>query len=158
MIPHLVNLNILASLANYSRMGDVATIAICAVVFILLGSSYVVREKSFRIFGAIIGFIVLAAIANVGFNAVISRNNIVVGNPWTIGVLYLLRVFYHTFLFCIFFNYALYAIVVSKMEKKRARRTAIAGTVLFAIFVGVDVALTITGVGFHINSDTGEAT
>ena len=159
MIPHFANLNIMANLADYSRMGDVATIAVCIVVFILLGSSYVVRERSFRIFAAIIGFIVLAAIANVGFNELIKpERNLVIGNPWVIGILYLLRVLYHTFLFCIFFNYALYAIVVSKMEKKRARRTAIAGTVLFAIFVGVDVALTINGVGFQINPETGEAT
>ena len=157
MIPYLANTNVLAALPNYSRMGDVAVIAVCCVIFILIGASYIVREKSFRIFASIVGFIVLAAIANIGLRELLLRGDLVIGNRVVIGLLYMLRVVYHTFLFCIFFCFALYAIVVSKMEKRTAKISAIAGTVLFVIFVAVDVTLTIAGVGFYINVETGVA-
>ena len=155
MIPYLANFSIPAAVTTYSRMGDVAVIAVCCVIFILLGASYVIRDRSFRIFSAIIGFIILAAIINVGFNELLNRNDLVKNNSMVIGLLYLMRVLYHTFLFCIFFNFALYATVVSNMEKKRARTIAIIGTILFAVFVAIDVVLTITGVGFYINKETG---
>ena len=157
MIPIFSELNISASLSNYSRMGDVGVIAICCVIFILLGTSYVVRSKSYRVFSAIIGFILLAAIANIGFHELLARNDIVKNNPYVIGLLYLLRVLYHTLLFNIFFQFALYATIVSNMAHKRARLIAIIGTILFLGCVAVDVILTFTGVGFKIVKETGEA-
>ena len=141
---------------NYSRMGDVSVIAICCIIFILLGTSYVIRNKSFRIFNSIIGFILIAAIINIGFNEIL-QGGYAKDNRYVTGVLYLMRVLYHTILFCVFFCFALYATVVSNMEHKRARIIAITGTILFAIFVAVDIALTLTGYGFKIDVDTGQA-
>ena len=141
---------------NYSRMGDVSVIAICCIIFILLGTSYVIRNKSFRIFNSIIGFILIAAIINIGFNEIL-QGGYAKDNRYVTGVLYLMRVLYHTILFCVFFCFALYATVVSNMEHKRARIIAITGTLLFVIFVAVDIALTLTGYGFKIDVDTGQA-
>ena len=151
----LTSLNLQASLSNYSRMGDVGVIALCTVVFILLGTSYVVRTKSYRIFCAIIGLIVLAAVINVGFNEILFLK--IENNPYIAGLLYTLRVFYHTMLFNVFFAYALYATIITNMEHKKARITALAGTGLFVGFVAADIAMTFSGVGFHIDIPTGVA-
>lgn len=141
---------------NYSRMGDVSVIAVCCVIFILLGTSYVIRNKSFRIFNAIIGFILISAIINIGFNEMLQAG-LAENNRYVTGILYLMRVSYHTLLFCVFFCFTLYATIVSKMEHKRARIIAITGTLLFAVVVAVDVALTVSGYGFKIDVATGKA-
>ena len=138
-------------------MGDVSTIAICIVVFILLGASYIIRDKSYRIFSSIIGLLILASIVNIGFYELLSRTDIVIGNAYVTGVLYILRVIYHFFLFDIFFCFVLYATVVSKMEKRQARIIAISATTLFLIIIGIDIVLTFTKNGFTIDKETGEA-
>ena len=156
MLPYLSSLNILAKIENYSRMGDVSVIAICCVIFILISTSYIVRNRNYRIFAAMVGFIFLAAFVNIGFNEML-KQDYVKDNQVIIGILYFLRVLYHIFLFYIFFCFALYTIVVSKMERQKARVYAIIGTFIFVIFVVVDIALTIGGKGFYIAPDTGEA-
>ena len=53
---------------NYNRMGDVATIAICCVIFILLATSYISRTRSFWIFCVLVGVLLAAAILNIGYH------------------------------------------------------------------------------------------
>lgn len=153
MFPVLVN-NVMG---EYARFGDVGVIILCIVVFILLGTSYVVRTKSYRIFSSIVGLVMLAAVFNIGLNAFLSRPELLKDNPYTIGLVYLLRVIYHIILFDLFFTFSLYAIVVSNMEKKRARVISIISMSIFLIFVTVDVILTVTGVGFVVDVASGEA-
>ena len=157
MIPYLAQSNLQAGLSDYSRMGDVAVIAICCVIFILLSTSYIVRSKSYHIFSTIVGFVFLAAVTNIGFNELLARNDLVVNNSYVIGLLYLLRVFYHFLLFNTFFQFVLYAIVVSNIEKKTGRLIAWVATGVFLIIVGVDVAMTFSGHGFKISKETGIA-
>ena len=156
MVPQFSSVNLLSNISSYSRMGDVATIAICCVVFILLSTSYIIHDKSFRIFASIVGLVVVAATINVGFNMVLVHKDLIANNPMLIGVLYLLRVLYHVMLFAILFWFALYATTVSKMEHKKAKISAYFGTILFLIFVAADVVLTILGHGFIIDKATGE--
>ena len=144
-------------LSSYSRMGDVAVIAICCVIFILLSTSYIVRSKSYRVFSAIIGWIVLAAIVNIGFNELLNRSDLVINNSYVIGTLYLLRVIYHILLFNIFFGFLLYAIVVSNIDQKRGRIIAWIGTLAFIVVAAIDITMTISGHGFSINKETGAA-
>ena len=138
---------------TYSRMGDLASLAILAVVFILLAVSYVVRDKSYRIFASIVGLAFLAAIISIAFNELLLHPELLSKNGYLRGIAYLLRVIYHTFLFMMLFSFALYATIVSKMKKKRARTIAIIGTVLFALCVAVDVILTFQNIGFIIKPD-----
>ena len=148
--------NLEANISHYSRMGDVGVIAICAVVFILLGTSYVLRDKSYRIFCAIIGLVTIAAVINIGFNEILALG--ITDNPYLAGLLYMMRVIYHTMLFDVFFTYALYVTVITNMEHKRARTIAIIATFLFVGFAIADVGLTFSGVGFNIDTTTGVAT
>ena len=88
-----MNLLLDSSLGNYSRMGDVAVIALCIVVSVLLLTSYVVRNKSFRVFSAIVGFLFISAIVNIGYNEILMRPELMDGNPYMRGLVYSLRVF-----------------------------------------------------------------
>ncbi|MBO7573235.1 MAG: EAL domain-containing protein [Bacilli bacterium] len=136
-------------------MGDVGVIALCAVVFILIGTSYVVRNKSYRIFCSIIGLILISAIINIGFNEILVLH--IENNHYIAGLLYLLRVLYHMMLFNVFFSYALYIVVITNMEHRRARTIAIIATILFIGFASADIGLTISGIGFNIDIPTGIA-
>ena len=142
-----------AGISEYSRMGDVAVIAVCVVIFILLGTSYVIRDKGFRIFSSIIGLVILAAIVSIGYNEVLSHTDWMKENAYLRGLVYILRIFYHALLFDVFFTFGLYATVVSNMEKKKARIIAFLGMGLFLGFVAVDVVLTLTGYGYKIGEE-----
>ena len=153
-----MNIPLLAEsvLANYSRMGDVAVVAICIIIFIILATSYVVRSQSFRIFASIIGIVFFAAIVNIGAGSILARPELLKDNPNIIGLVYILRTFYHFLLFDVFFFFTLYATIVSDMPKKTARVIAIVATALFAVVIAVDVIFTFTGIGFKIDKSTGE--
>ena len=51
------------SFDNYTPAGDVAVVAICLVMVILLLTSYVSRTRSFRIFANILVSLVIAALS-----------------------------------------------------------------------------------------------
>ena len=156
MMPFLANASTIANeIAKYNRMGDVGVVALCIMVFILLSTSYVVRNKSYRVFNAIVGFIFVAAIINVGFGEVYNLH--ITNNPYITGLLYSLRLFYQILLFNVFFAYALYTTIVTNMPHKKARIVALVGTGLFLGLVIADICLTFSGVGFTIHNDSGYA-
>ena len=132
----------------YSRMGDVAVIALCCVVFILLMFSYVNRTKSFYIFAGIVIILVLAAIDNIGYHELLSHYNEKIKY-----LIYAMRILFHSLLFIVFFLFALYATVVTDMKKKQARVIAILSLSLFILLVGVDILFSILGFGFRIDND-----
>ena len=136
---------------NYSRMGDVGVIALCCTVFVLLTFSYINRTKSYRIFNAIVGFILLAAIVNIGYHELLR-----VYPLEQKYVIYVLRCLYHTLLFLVFFLFTLYATVITEMNKKQARIVAFTSMSVFAILMVIDILFTVFGLGFYID-DKGEA-
>ena len=138
----------LDALDSYSRMGDVGVIGLTVLVFILLMCSYVTRNKSYRIFSAIIGFIMLAAICNIGYHELLR-----VYHPNTKVIIYILRMMYNTLIFLVFFLFTLYATVISNLKHSHARIVSIVSTSLFLVLVGVDITLTVFGVGFSIADD-----
>ena len=138
----------LDALDSYSRMGDVGVIALSVLVFILLMCSYVTRNRSYRIFSAIIGFIILAAICNIGYHELLR-----VYHPNTKVIVYILRMMYNTLIFLVFFLFTLYATVISNLKHSHARAVSIVSTSLFLVLVGVDITLTVFGVCFKIADD-----
>ena len=142
---------------SYSMIGDIAVIAICIVILIFLGSSYVIKNKSYRIFFSIVGLVFSAGVVNIVFNLLLQNTAFVINSPYSQGILYFLRVFYHSLLFGIFFAFILYAVVISNMEHKRARFAAVSAAVIAFLIVAVDVVLTLTGTGYVIDKETGQA-
>ena len=136
---------------NYTRMGDVATIGICIVVFILLATSYVAHKRAAKIFFVIVGLVFTASILHVGFHQVVNAKLDGVN-----GLLYSLRLLYQTLLFQVLFLFTLYISVITNMEHSKSRRVAIISAILFAAFTIADIVFTLTGIGFSINRETKE--
>ena len=133
---------------NYTRMGDVGVVAICCVIFILLASSYVSRNTSYRIFNALVGNLLLAATLNIGYHDLLLQAKPSL-NTW----IYILRLAYVVLLFNAFFLFSLYISVVSGLEKKKARIFAISAMVLFFASVAGDIFLSVYGVGFRLSEN-----
>ena len=133
---------------NYSRAGDVAVIAICIVIIILLTTSYVSRTRSFYIFINVIASLVLAAIVNISFHALLASNH-----PEMYNAAYVLRILYQSLLFDVFFLFALYTTEVSGLEHRKARFVAILSASLFIGIVAADIIVTLAGYGFRIEAD-----
>ena len=132
----------------YSRMGDVGVIAICCTVFVLLTFSYINRTKSYRIFNAIVGFIMLAAIVNVGYHELLR----VYPSEYKYAI-YVMRCLYNTLLFLVFFLFTLYATVITDMVHKQARIVAITSMTIFLVLMAVDILFTVLGLGFYIDAN-----
>ena len=135
-------------LSSYSIAGDVAVVALCVVMVILLTTSYVSRTRSFRIFMFIVFVLVCAALVNISYNFLLAS-----ANPETLSAIYVLRVVYHAMLFNVFFLFALYITVVSGLEHHKARIVAVFCTVLEVGIVIADIIITATGHGFQLNAD-----
>ena len=133
---------------GYSPAGDVAVIATCAVIVILLTTSFVNRNRGFRIFMCIVGILVVASFANIAYHGLLAYND-----PSTYGAIYVLRIVYHTLLFDALFLFVLYTTVVTGMDRRQARMVAIFSTVLLVVIVGYDIFRTVSGVGFQIAED-----
>lgn len=138
----------LGSFDNYTPAGDLAVIALCAVMVILLMTSYVSRTRSLRIFLAIVCQLVLAALVSIGYNVLLA--NATAGN---VALIYVLRIVYNALLFDLLFLFALYAVIASEMEHRKARAVAIVFTVLLVAFLGIDIVSTLMGGGFQIAGD-----
>ncbi|MBR3018687.1 MAG: EAL domain-containing protein [Clostridia bacterium] len=133
---------------NYTYAGDMAVIAICAVIGILLFTSYVSRTRSFRMFENIIVSLVAAAAVNILYHTILRS-----GNTESHRMIYILRISYQALLFDIFFLFTLYITEVTGMAHRKARIVAIVSAALFVVIIGVDVIRTLSGTGFRIAED-----
>ena len=133
---------------NYSLAGDVAVLAICAVIFILLITSFVSRTRSFRIFQNIVFLLALAAAFNISYHIVLSR-----GDPSLNILVYILRIAYQAFLLDLLFLFTLYTTEISGMRHRDARITAIVATSLMMVIIAIDVIMTAAGSGFRLADD-----
>ena len=113
------------SFDNYTRSGDVAVIAICVVMIILLTTSYVSRTRSFRIFMSIIVQLVCAAMVNISYHTLLMAQN-----PIYHPLIYVQRILYHALLLDVLFLFTLYTTVVSGLEHRKARVVAVISSVL----------------------------
>ena len=136
------------SLDNYSLAGDVAVIATCAVIVILLFTSYVNRTRSFHIFVNIIGSLVAAAAINIFYHSLTAQ-----GGAGYTGLIHASRILYQALLFDVFFLFSLYITEVTGMDHRRARVVAIISVSLLVVFIGADILMTLRGAGFQVARD-----
>ena len=136
------------SFDNYTFTGDLAVIAICFVMVILLMTSFVSRTRSFSIFINIIVLLVGSAVANILYHILLVHST-----PGEYTAVYIMRIIYHALMFDTFFLYSLYIPVATGMEHDRARKIAISSSALFFILVFADIFDTFSGYGFQISAD-----
>ncbi len=133
---------------NYILWGDVAVIAICVVILILLAASYVSRTSSLNIFLSIVGYIMIAALINIVYHGLLTER----ATGLYLAV-YVLRLLYETLLFNVFFLFVLYVTQITGMAREQARLVAVVSCTLFFASVAADIILTVKGVGFRITED-----
>ncbi|MBR0410060.1 MAG: EAL domain-containing protein [Eubacterium sp.] len=130
---------------NYTPVGDLIVSSVCLVMIVLLFFSYNRHTRSFRIFLALIGLLILAANTNVSFYMLVTT-----GAPRFYPLAYFLRWLYHGILFTILFFYVAYIIDVTRMEGREKRIAFSAAGGLWLIVVATDAVETITGTGIRI--------
>ena len=133
---------------NYTMAGDVALIATCAVIVILLMTSYIKRTRSFRIFMNIVFSLVVAAVTNIVYHFLLTKSE-----SGLFGLTNALRILYQALLFDVFFLFVLYSTEVSGMEHRKARIIAIIASTILTFVVGIDIIRTIRGESFRIGAD-----
>ena len=133
---------------NYILWGDVAVIAICVVILILLAASYVSRTSSLNIFLSIVGYIMIAALINIVYHGLLTER----ATGLYLAV-YVLRLLYETLLFNVFFLFVLYVTQITGMAHEQARLVTVVSCTLFFASVAADIILTVKGVGFRITED-----
>lgn len=137
-----------ANFDNYILTGDVASIAVCYVIIILLVTSYISRTRSFRIFMTIVIQLIVASSLNIAYHQMM-----VWATPDIYWLVYAMRVAYYILLFDVFFLFSLYATVASNMPKKKARIVAIVSSTLFSVIVIADIIRAILGYGYTVTEN-----
>ncbi len=83
---------------NYAFAGDISVIALCLVMTILLLTSFVSRNRTYRIFIAIIITLMIAALVNILYHYLLFKND-----PLYYNLILILGVAYRSLLLYIFF-------------------------------------------------------
>ena len=115
----------------YDASSEITVLAVCFTMFALLSVSFKVRMKSFRIFAAMLGMLVIATSADLMLHYLMAKNPDV--PHWLI---YTLRSVYHILLLCILHQYITYtceATLLGKNSRKPFIRTATALLVIFSL-------------------------
>ena len=122
---------------NYAFAGDISVIALCLVMTILLLTSFVSRNRTYRIFIAIIITLMTAALVNILYHYLLFKND-----PLYYNQILILGVAYRSLLLYIFFLFSLYTAVVSGLEHQKARFVAILSSSLLIFLVLIDIVTT----------------
>ncbi len=130
---------------EYSRVSDIAVMALCIVMAVLLLTSYVSRTRSYRIFTWIIGLIFVTAFVNIGYHCLLDADN-----AKYLTMIHVMRLLFFSLLFLVFFLFALYATEVSGLEHHQARNMAMIACALLAAVVGIEAIRILSGTGWQI--------
>ena len=133
---------------HYTMAGDVAVIAICLIIAILLVTSYISRTRIFGMYLNIISMLAGAAIVNIIYHHLLTIDPLQYRVP-----IYVLRIMYHAMLFDIFFLFAIYTAEVARLNRSRTRCVTIFSCSMFVGFVLIDIIGVSTGFGFRIAED-----
>ena len=134
-------------MGDYSPVGDLVVVSVCWVMIVLMLFSYIRKSKSFRIFLALIGVLMVAALTDVTFHSLAAS-----GKPALYGYAYALRCVFHALLFSIFVLFAVYIAETARLERRKRTPFMIAAALIFCVVVTVDVLDTVQGRGIQITN------
>ncbi len=132
---------------DYYPTGDIMVIAICVIIFILIGFSYVRKSKSFLYFLFINVTVLLAAFVNIVYHVKYITN--ITGDYTTV---YILRILYHALLFSTLLLYVVYITEVLRLEISKKYPVVTMSIIVFIIAVVSDIVKTMSGKGYVITS------
>ena len=132
---------------DYYPTGDIMVIAICVIIFILIGFSYVRKSKSFLYFLFINVTVLLAAFVNIVYHVKYITN---INGDYT--TVYILRILYHALLFSTLLLYVVYITEVLRLEISKKYPVVTMSIIVFIIAVVSDIVKTMSGKGYVITS------
>ncbi len=133
---------------NYTPAADITVIAVCFVIFILVMTSYMKKNTSFYIFINIVGFLLLAAFCDLFYHFRYTR---ITDGSYT--SIYVLRCFYHAFLFSNMLLFVVYIVNLLHLEKFRKVPILVISGIIYIVVISVDIVTTVSGKGFRLNKD-----
>lgn len=132
---------------NYEPAVDVGTIAICIVYWLILQSTYTIKQKSLTMFR--IGNILLigAAASSVFYHYFVKQLTADLVIP-----VYILRALSYLLLMFVFCVFALYVGNILDLKDKAKKRLNYLTWIPFALFTLWEISTPITKLGFHIDA------
>lgn len=133
---------------NYSPEGDICTIAICVIFYLLLRSTYTIRQKNLHLFKTANFFVLLAAVSNIYYHTtldVISTEKVI----W-------IYVFRDTYYISMILTYAIICSYVRNLIDLKGLKKRILNIILwvgFFVFAILEVAGPLTKFGFYIDEN-----
>ena len=132
-------------LEKYFPASEITVLGVCFVMLILLLATFKVRMKSFRIFSAMLGMLIIATFSDLMLHYLMEKN------PETPkALLYGLRSLYHILLFCMLHHFIVYSCEVTSLSRKRRRSYIWAATALLIVFSAADTVGIYSGRSMYI--------
>ena len=136
-------------LENYSPASEITVLAVCLAMLVLLFVSFKVRMKSFRIFAALLGMLIAAAVADLTLHYLVRH---VPAAPR--AVLCTMRSLYHILLFSMKHQFVAYICAGAGLPEKESRPYLTVATVLLIVFSAADTVWIFSGPGLRIVDGT----
>ena len=132
-------------LEKYYPASEITVLGVCFVMLVLLFVSFKVRMKSFRIFAATLGMLVVATLADLMLHYLIEKD------PNTSRTLiYGLRSLYHFLLFAMLHHYVAYICEATALSRRRRQPYITLATALLVTFTVADTVAIYTGRTMYI--------
>ena len=132
--------------ADYSPIGDLTAVSICAVMACLIYFSYTQKTRSFRVFISLLVLIAAAAITNViTYTVAVSGRNMALANG--------LRCAFHGLLYLVFVHYVMYIIAVTRVGKPKMFLYIAAALALLIAATAAEVFFVCRGDGLFVGAD-----
>ena len=133
---------------NYITGADISVLAICIVIGVLLATSYATKTKTFVLFINMIVYLFLAAVSDLLLH---DYYTYITDGDYT--PIYVVRIFYHAFLFSLFLLFTVYLVTILKLPKDKKVPIMTFGTAIYVIVLVTDIVTGITGKGFRLSSN-----
>ena len=130
---------------NYYPASEITVLAVCFVMIVLLGVSFKVRMKSFRIFATTLGMLTAATSSDLMLHYLIDKN------PDTaLWLIYGLRCLYHILLFGMLHHFTAYICEATYLSRKDRKPYITAANILMIVFSAADTIGVYSGQTMHI--------
>ena len=133
---------------NYTYVADISAIVLCIICWLLLHSSYAVREKSLVIFKAGTVCLMMATVCSISFHTVIAR----ITESRKV-LIYVLQDGIYLFLILTFVLLCNYFGALLKLEERPARLLGAVSWGGYAVFAFLEIGSPFTHLGFYIDAD-----
>ena len=134
---------------NYSPVGDITVVAMCMAIFALLAGSYIKKNRNSGIFVNIVIYLLLSAIADMGYH--ISYGRVTGGDYSNVNII---RIIYHGLLFSNLLLYVVYIVALLELKGKRKHLIMSTSILLYILVITGDIFVAVTGEGISADPAT----